>query len=63
VPFVAESFLLYFALRYKPDRIDSKLKETIIKTMPNRIAYFDRVEFDMHPVKAPQSGTVGSGEP
>jgi len=52
---VAESYLLYFALRYKPDRIDSKLKETITKTMPNRIAYFDSVEFDMHPVKTEQA--------
>lgn len=56
---VAESYLLYFALRYKPDRIDSKLKETITKTMPNRIAYFDSVEFNMHPVKTKQADEDG----
>ncbi|MDP6634103.1 MAG: hypothetical protein QGG42_04355 [Phycisphaerae bacterium] len=48
---IAESYLLYFALRYKPHRIDDKLKETIRTTMPNRIAYFDSLELKMHPVK------------
>lgn len=56
---VAESFLLYFALRYKPDRIDDKLKETITKTMPNRIAYFDSVDFNMHPVKSAKTEEDG----
>ncbi len=35
---VAESYLLYFALRYKPDRIDDKIQETITTIMPNRDA-------------------------
>ncbi len=48
---IAESFLPYFALRYKPDRIDDKLKDIIRETIPNRIAYFDSIDFNMHPVK------------
>lgn len=39
---VAESFPMYYALRYKPTRIPQSLRETIIKTMPNRILYFDK---------------------
>jgi hypothetical protein len=38
---VAESFLPYFAIRFRPDRISSELKETIENTIPNRIQYFD----------------------
>lgn len=59
---VAESYLLYFALRYKPDRIDAKLKETITKTMPNRIAYFDSKDFKMHPVKPFKADEEGEKE-
>ncbi|MBT3202348.1 MAG: hypothetical protein HN350_20805 [Phycisphaerales bacterium] len=47
---VAESYLLYFAVRYKPHRIDDKLREKITKTIPNRIAYFDAQNLPMHPV-------------
>ena len=39
---VAESFPMYYAQRYKPTRIPQSLRETIIKTMPNRILYFDK---------------------
>lgn len=49
---IAETYLMYFALRYKPDRIDDKLKDILLKTIPNRIAYFDSLEFNMHPVAA-----------
>ena len=48
---VAESYLMYFALRYKPGRIDAKLENTIKKTMPNRIAYFDSLKLNMYPVE------------
>jgi len=43
--------LLYFAFRYKPERIDNKLRETIKNTIPNRIAYFDSLKLNMHPVQ------------
>jgi hypothetical protein len=47
---VAESFLLYVALRYRRDRIPNDLAETIETTMPNRLKYFDSLEIDMRPI-------------
>lgn len=47
---LAESYLLYLAYRYKPDRIDDKTKRIIERIMPNRIAYLDSQKFKMHPV-------------
>jgi len=38
---VAESFPMYYALRYKPSRISNSLRDTIIDTIPNRVIYFD----------------------
>jgi len=38
---VAESFLPYYAVRYRPDRISAEMTQTIEETIPNRIAYFD----------------------
>jgi hypothetical protein len=49
---LAESFLLYLALRYRTDRIDKRTEELIKKTIPNRISYFDGAELEMHPVKS-----------
>ena len=43
---IAESFLPYFAFRYRSDRITESLADVIAKTIPNRIAYFDKQEFD-----------------
>ena len=48
---VAETFLLYLALRYRPERIDSTLKDTILETIPNRIKYFDSLNLEMYPIK------------
>jgi hypothetical protein len=47
---VAETFLLYLALRYRTDRISPELKATIEKTIPNRISYFDKLSLDMYPI-------------
>ncbi|MDP6526292.1 MAG: hypothetical protein QGI24_09345 [Kiritimatiellia bacterium] len=55
---IAESFLLYFAVRYKPERIDKTLKDKIKKTMPNRIAYFDSLQYEMFPVEGKPKGAV-----
>ncbi|MDP7287656.1 MAG: hypothetical protein QGH94_06660 [Phycisphaerae bacterium] len=52
---VAETYLMYFAVRYKPDRIDQKLKDTITKTVPNRIKYFDSLNLNMYPVAGPKA--------
>ena len=43
---IAESFLPYFAARHRPERISSKLKEIIEKTIPHRIKYFDSQKFE-----------------
>jgi hypothetical protein len=47
---IAESFVPYLAVRYRADRISPSLKATIEATMPNRIAYFDGLGLDMHPI-------------
>ncbi len=38
---VAESFLPYYAVRYRPDRISPEMLLTIEETIPHRMAYFD----------------------
>jgi hypothetical protein len=47
---IAESFLPYLAVRYRSDRISASLAQTILNTIPTRIAYFDSQAFDMHPI-------------
>lgn len=47
---IAESFLVYLAVRYRPERISQSHFHTIFQTIPHRIAYFDRQDFDMHPI-------------
>ncbi len=46
---VAESILMYFAVRYVPDRLTPELHWLIVTTIPNRIAYFDEERLDMSP--------------
>ena len=43
---VAESFLPYYAYRYRRHRIDSSAAEVISRTIPHRIAYFDEQSFE-----------------
>ena len=38
---IAESFLLYFAVSYRPERISQTDHNKIVGAMPNRIRYFD----------------------
>ncbi len=59
---VAASFILYLALRFRPDRIDEKTRDLIVSTMPNRIAYFDNVEFDLHPLKTAEQENSPDGK-
>lgn len=47
---IAESFLLYLALRWKPDRLTGEQKEKIVSTIPNRIRYFDSLDLDIQPL-------------
>lgn len=48
---ISESYLPYFAIRYKSDKIRKSLKDSIEKAIPNRIKYFDSKSFDMYPVQ------------
>jgi len=47
---MAESFLPFLAVSYKPDKISVKMKETIENTIPNRIAFFKSLNLDMSPL-------------
>ncbi len=49
---IAESFLPWLAVRYRRDRISDDDYNTIIQTIPNRLQYFDDMNFDMFPVSA-----------
>jgi hypothetical protein len=48
---IAESFLLYLAVKYRSDRISQDLKNIINSTIPNRIKYFDELSLNVSPVK------------
>lgn len=48
---IAETFLLYMALRYRSERISPSLKDKILATIPNRIKYFDAQNLKMLPIK------------
>jgi hypothetical protein len=54
---LAESFLLYLAVRHRPDRIDSDLKNLVEKTIPHRIAYFDSLVLNLEPFAKGKTGT------
>jgi hypothetical protein len=47
---IAESFLPYLAVRYRSDRITQGLNDTIVQTIPHRIAYFDSQSLNMYPI-------------
>ena len=46
---IAESFLAYFAFRYRKDRISSKTYDNIKIQIPNRIEFFDSLNLNMSP--------------
>ena len=48
---IAESYLPYLAVRYRPERISKSLKIKIEKAIPNRIRYFDNKNFNMYPME------------
>jgi len=50
---LAESFLPWLAVRYRSDKISKGLKDTILKTILNRMEYFDNQSFDMYPINIP----------
>ena len=60
---IAESFLLYLAIRHRSDRISQSIEDTILQTIPNRIAYFDSQSFDMYPISSLITGVQDLGTP
>ena len=48
---IAESFLVYMAIQYRSDRISTPLKNKILETIPNRLLYFDKQNFNMYPIE------------
>ena len=47
---IAESYLPYFAVRYRSERITPELRDSIESAIPNRIKYFDAQNFNMYPL-------------
>lgn len=62
---IAETFLLWLAVRFRADRIPASLKQTIINTIPNRLAFFDAQNLDMYPIvpKGDAADRDGDGVP
>jgi len=48
---IAETFLMYLAVKHRSDRISPGLKETITNTIPNRIKYLDNQTWNLYPLK------------
>ena len=48
---IAETFVPYLAVRYRPDRVSESLRRTILEAIPNRIAYLDALGLDMTPIE------------
>lgn len=48
---IAETFLMYLAIRYRSHRISKELKQTLLQTVPHRIAYFYQQKLKMQPIQ------------
>lgn len=55
---IAESFLTWLAVRHFTDRIDPALAAAIESTIPNRLQYFDRQDFNLSPLVVPEPATL-----
>ena len=51
---IAESVVPWIAVRYRSHRVPRQVADTIIGTIPNRIAFFDGLALDMHPLAGEQ---------
>ena len=47
---MAESYLAWLALRYRPERLSEEQKKKIKETIPNRLTFLDNQNFDMSPL-------------
>lgn len=48
---LAESFPMWFAVRFREDQISARLATTIRSRIPNRLAYLDAQDFDIAPLR------------
>lgn len=48
---LAESFVPYLVLRYRSSRISASMADTILRTIPNRLAYLDALNLNMWPIQ------------
>ena len=48
---VAETWLLWFAVRHRAERIDVTVADTVKAAIPNRLKYFDSRKFDLSPAE------------
>ena len=58
---IAESFATYLAVRYQSERLTVAEQTVILRTIPNRLIYFDEQGFDMSPY-APSEAQEPSDE-
>lgn len=56
---IAESILMYFAVRYHPRRLSPEDRWAILTAIPNRLAYFEEQGLDMSPYEA--TGSLAPG--
>ena len=48
---IAETFLVYLAVKYRSDRISSLYKEKVEKAIPNRIKYLENQTWNLYPLQ------------
>lgn len=48
---VAETWLLWYAVRHRAERIDVTVADTVKAAIPNRLLYFDGRKFDLSPAE------------
>ena len=48
---LAESVLVWIAVRFRSDRLNSTTEALITQTIPNRMAYLDALMLDLHPIQ------------
>lgn len=46
---LAESFVAWFIVRYRPSIVSSEVRDKILSAIPNRLAYMDRQSWPMAP--------------
>ena len=49
---IAETAVMYFAVRYRPESLTPEDRWRVLTSIPNRLAYFEEQGFDMSPYEA-----------